>query len=113
MAEIDKKELVSSIINAIGENVPKGSKTLVSYQKVDAEMLAHFTLLIENKINNNEITEVETRNLLRQRERIEAVNIIAEDIIRESTLAKTLTAVMKVVESAINKATGLSLKLFT
>ncbi len=65
-----------------------------------------------NKINNNEITEVEARNLLRQRERIEAVNIIAEDIIRQSTLAKTLAAVMKVVEMAVNTATGLSLKLF-
>lgn len=113
MAEINMKELTSSIINAIGENILKGSKTLVSYQKVDAEMLVHFTLLIAKKINNNEITEVEARNLLRQRERIEAVNIIAEDIIRESTLAKTLAAVMKVVESAINTATGLSLKLFT
>lgn len=112
MPEIDTKELASSIINTIGDNVIKGSKTLVSYQKVDAEMLVHFTLLIANKINNNEITEVEARNLLRQRERIEAVNIIAEDIIRQSTLAKTLAAVMKVVEMAVNTATGLSLKLF-
>jgi hypothetical protein len=112
MPEIDTTQLASDIINAIGENVIKGSKTLVSYQNVDAEMLVDFTLLVAKKINNNEITDAEARNLLRQRERIEAVNIIAEDIIRQSTLAKTLAAVMKVVETAINTATGLSLKLF-
>ncbi len=109
---IDATKLVSDIVNAIAPHLITGSQTIVSYQRIHAKMLASFSEFVADAINNHEITDSEARNLLRDQETIEAVHILAVDVIKESTKAKAVMALLKVVQTAVNSATGLAIAIF-
>lgn len=109
---IDPKTLVSDIINALVPHLMVGSQTIVDYQRIHAKMLANFTIYVTDLINKKEITDAYARNLLRDQETIQAVHILAMDVIKDSTKAKAIMALFKVVQTAVNKATGLSISIF-
>lgn len=109
---IDATKLASDIVNAVVPHVITGSQTIVNYQRIHAKMLASFAAFVADSINKNEITDAEARNLLCDQETIEAVHILAVDVIKESTKAKAVMALLKVVQTAVNTATGLSIAIF-
>jgi len=109
---IDTTKLASDIVNAVVPHVGKGSQTIVSYQRIHAKMLANFTAFVADSINKNELSDDEARHLLCDQETIESVHILAVDVINESTKAKAVTALLQVVQKALNTATNLSLNIF-
>jgi hypothetical protein len=109
---IDTTKLASDILNAVVPHVITGSQTVMNYQLIHSKMLASFAAFVTDSINKKEITDAEARHLLRDQETIESVHILAVDVIKESTKAKAVMALLKVVQTAVNTATGLSLAIF-
>ncbi|WP_133510218.1 hypothetical protein [Candidatus Thiosymbion oneisti] len=112
MADINIKELGSDIINALVPHVISGSHTLANYKFHRAKLVAEFTESIAKQLKAGHISEKNARNFLRDRERLEIDALETSDIIETSTRVKAVEALMKVVQGAINSATGLSISIF-
>ncbi len=108
----DSNKLVFDIINVIVPNVIEGSRTLEKYRRIHAKILADVVSDIVQKSKKGEITEAETRDLLRDVETMISVNILAEEVIKDSSKAKIVNGILKVLQGAVNAATGLSIKIF-
>jgi hypothetical protein len=112
MPNIDTKQLGSEIFNAVVPHLVSGSHTLANYEFHRAKLVAKFTESIAKQLAAGNISEKNARNFLRDRERMEMDALETSDIIATSTRVKTVEAIMKVVQGAINGATGLAISIF-
>ena len=88
----DTKKITSDVVNAVAPHLIEGSSSLSSFKRTFGKILAEFVADVDEKKRNNDITESETRNLLRTFETMVSVSLIAEDVIKTSTKAKAANA---------------------
>jgi hypothetical protein len=111
-SHIDQNQLISEIINALVPNLKENSTTMRRYETMNAKMTAAFASALADDLNNHRLDEDEAADLLKHQESVQKTYVLARDCIRQSNEQKTVNAVMRVVQGAINTATGLSLKVF-